>query len=616
MILREANRFCIRLWKDEGGVVLALTVIVFLSLFVMACSVYAIGENIRQRIEIQHAADSTAYAAAVVQADGVSRMAAINRAMAWTYAQLVKMQMDYIAHKWLDEVIEQYKEDRDDSEDFNESSIDGCDACTSKCPIGFDTLGIPELVFGKWFIGDPLTFIPPALDPPLSNLDVNGDGDWFTNVEIMNTLERVRLLLPLPVELRIELSKLNIEFMNLAQDALELALPFQISQAVDEAIRINMQNAETPADVLAGGADIRYALMLNQIHAAVANPLVVDYFDENIDEEDFFLRFGIENLAEDEFQSGWDTWFPLTSESGGEDGFQRKYDTAFDLTASWRYRGTRWLCIPIPNPFDPPCSCLKIPIGFHGTLIIGSLREVKASDDDVGLDDDDYETAIAHPRRLIPGFFAEEGAIVVGVARKVNNPLQALVGAAGNPAGLFNAFAVHAEPRYMWSAAASRAGYRDVRPSLSTSEAHYNSTIDSHIITDRSPQGISVSENKSRWMQDGWAKGEPDYSNLRQSDWDATLIPLRRAWSERRAAWEDRPRIAGIGGGYEAGYWEDDAANLVLSALWNIAPWSALGGGGGTRLSSLSGGQALGPPAMSGEGNNINYFLFDQPMFH
>ena len=47
-----ANRAARRLWQDESGVVLAVTVIIFLTLFLMACSVYAIGETVRQRAEL------------------------------------------------------------------------------------------------------------------------------------------------------------------------------------------------------------------------------------------------------------------------------------------------------------------------------------------------------------------------------------------------------------------------------------------------------------------------------------------------------------------------------------------------------------------------------------
>ena len=107
--LDQANSFCRRLWRDESGVVLALTVVVFLTLFVIACSVYAVGENIRQRIELQNAADAAAYSAAVVQADALSRVAALNKAMAWTHYQLVNMEMDYIQDRWMRLVSQRWR---------------------------------------------------------------------------------------------------------------------------------------------------------------------------------------------------------------------------------------------------------------------------------------------------------------------------------------------------------------------------------------------------------------------------------------------------------------------------------------------------------------------------
>ena len=41
MMLNAANRTVIRLWKDESGVVFALTVVVFLTLFMMGLGVAA-----------------------------------------------------------------------------------------------------------------------------------------------------------------------------------------------------------------------------------------------------------------------------------------------------------------------------------------------------------------------------------------------------------------------------------------------------------------------------------------------------------------------------------------------------------------------------------------------
>ena len=90
-----------RLVRDEGGVALMLTLGVFLFLFLACCGVYAVGETISRRVDLQNACDAGAHAAAVAQADVLSRMAVVNRAMSWNYVQMTKMQLDYITYNWL-----------------------------------------------------------------------------------------------------------------------------------------------------------------------------------------------------------------------------------------------------------------------------------------------------------------------------------------------------------------------------------------------------------------------------------------------------------------------------------------------------------------------------------
>lgn len=107
-ILRSELR---RLRREESGVALMLTLSVFLLLYVVCAGVYAIGETVRQKIELQNACDSAAYSAAVAQADGLSRMAMINRAMSWTYVKLTNMQIDYITYLWLKLVRKRFDED-------------------------------------------------------------------------------------------------------------------------------------------------------------------------------------------------------------------------------------------------------------------------------------------------------------------------------------------------------------------------------------------------------------------------------------------------------------------------------------------------------------------------
>ena len=97
--------------KDSEGFVLMSTLAIFLLLFLFCSSIYAISETIHQRVRLQNACDSAAYSAAVIQADGLSRMASINRAMSWTYVQMTNRQMDYITYRWLKLTCQQFAQD-------------------------------------------------------------------------------------------------------------------------------------------------------------------------------------------------------------------------------------------------------------------------------------------------------------------------------------------------------------------------------------------------------------------------------------------------------------------------------------------------------------------------
>ncbi|MCL1887865.1 MAG: pilus assembly protein TadG-related protein, partial [Kiritimatiellaeota bacterium] len=110
-IARAARDALVRLAREEDGVALMLTLGIFLFLFVTCCAVYATGETVRQKVELQNAADAAAYSAAVVQADALSRMATINRAMSWTYIQMTRAQMDYIAWRWIRLTHKRFRED-------------------------------------------------------------------------------------------------------------------------------------------------------------------------------------------------------------------------------------------------------------------------------------------------------------------------------------------------------------------------------------------------------------------------------------------------------------------------------------------------------------------------
>ena len=118
-VLSIAYRKLASLGSDEQGAILVITLAIFFFLFMLVSGVYTIGEAVHRRIELQNACDAAAYSAAVVQADGLSRMSVVNRAMAWTYVQMVRRQLDYITYRWLKLTYKQFKEDRDNAEDWH-----------------------------------------------------------------------------------------------------------------------------------------------------------------------------------------------------------------------------------------------------------------------------------------------------------------------------------------------------------------------------------------------------------------------------------------------------------------------------------------------------------------
>jgi|GEM_PF-4149308 len=97
---------------DDSGIAMAYTIVTFLVFFMICISTYAMSENIRRKMELQNACDAAAYSAAVVQADMLSRIAVLNRALSWTYLQTNKRHMDYVAEVWLAAIVNQHTNDK------------------------------------------------------------------------------------------------------------------------------------------------------------------------------------------------------------------------------------------------------------------------------------------------------------------------------------------------------------------------------------------------------------------------------------------------------------------------------------------------------------------------
>ena len=105
--------------RDENGAVILMTLGMFLFIYMLCIAIYAVGTSVHERIRLQNIADAAAYSASVAQADGLSRLATINRAISWTYIQLTRQQMDYIVHKWLKKTVTNFQEDLTKIQEWN-----------------------------------------------------------------------------------------------------------------------------------------------------------------------------------------------------------------------------------------------------------------------------------------------------------------------------------------------------------------------------------------------------------------------------------------------------------------------------------------------------------------
>lgn len=180
------------LWHDEKGVALVMTVGIYLLLFIVCAGVHAVGETARQKIELQNACDSAAYAAAVVQADGLSRMAMVNRAMSWTYVRLTNVQMDYITFRWMRKARNTFREDRKDCEEFNKQVW-----IPNPLPNGKGSFFTPFFCYWdcqNWYLGENRGWfcgVSSLLGGRSGNIKMNGDIRPFSSLDqAVNQIEQ------------------------------------------------------------------------------------------------------------------------------------------------------------------------------------------------------------------------------------------------------------------------------------------------------------------------------------------------------------------------------------------------------------------------------------------
>ena len=125
----------LRLKREDQGVIMAISLAVWMFLFVLICGVYTLGTTIQEREALQHASDAAAISAATIQADALSRMATINKAMSYTYMSMSRKQMDCILMEWLNLTKRRFSEDETAAKDWGQVLF----ICQPKPPVDFIT---------------------------------------------------------------------------------------------------------------------------------------------------------------------------------------------------------------------------------------------------------------------------------------------------------------------------------------------------------------------------------------------------------------------------------------------------------------------------------------------
>ena len=239
------------------------------------------------------------------------------------------------------------------------------------------------------------------------------------------------------------------------------------------------------------------------------------------------------------FEDGIDTWLRRgnrllddpDSELVGFKGIRRSYkqwEKDHKLYATWTWWSTKSLCtlteagwvhVPPGIPLTTcahviPPSCL---IDDHCTsyqTIPGSPLKVKMKAkvhaNILALWTDEYEGEECHPYVLDQEYFQKNGTITVGLAVENKNPWAPILGDVIR--GIFSAFNIGNgmswTPQYIVCFASAKAGYKYIGEDEDNEKRAYR--ID--------------------WKAVDWTD-EGQSWNLCQSDWDAVLIPVRRAES-------------------------------------------------------------------------------------
>ena len=467
-MIRSAQNTTKKLLIEDSGIAMPISLLVFLFLTFVCMSVFALGEVIRTRTELQYKVDNAAYAAALVQADSLSRIAVLNRALAWTYAQTNKRQMDYIVSRWLTESYDAFIEDADMVAGLHSAnSVTACNEHKTSVPenkrlhtTDYD-YGKTDVLYGVTnasLLVDLSSIIQSSLSGGfLPAQRIHGIFEEGTQKDAERLQEAVDVLRPLLTVLQddIKVGSANIHTMNEQIKEIQDNLPSRIYLAVTEILGKNNNG------LTVGVGEYWYK----------ENQKKPTWFTIPDSWNEFKSRYIVNSDPDSWGEKGW--WAPVK----GKDGINHSYVGNFQL--QWQPYYVGWSCQPdkhIPVPvINFPLRTVSTGMSPDGTpwgnICDGVLWN---------------NSPKVNPAKLIPGFFGKNGSIVVAA----KTPIPDLF---GNVFGK-NKFLNFQVDGNLWAVSAARAGYRN-------GEKYENSKF----------------LNEEEW-------------NLFVDDWDAMFLPVGRCW--------------------------------------------------------------------------------------
>lgn len=524
----------VRLGRDEDGAALIVTLALFMFMYVSCSGIFAIGQTAKNRIHLQNACDAAAYSAAVIQADTLSRIATINRAMAWTYVSMTRRQMDYIVYKWLKETCKHHEDDERAAQAYVVSRYVCKKLIHDIPPLGY---GISDIKLNGGLTSYSRSTLKNAYDSDFPAwMSKKEQLPSFYSLESSGSLKPSVSLDDLASQIDVDLA--TIKDMGDAEEDLAKQLSDRIKRAVPKVLEANMvpmqpnscywyiKLHEGPSvdSQTQESSDAEVQGYLRELHNTEA-------------EELRFVRFGIDVASSastyDVFGKGANKWFVRDTTGAG---IRRSYNKGGNiLRAEWEWYATEWECFDVPYP---PYH-VGVPVSWasksdcwhsHARCYCGAygreekdgdyitrrwIKAVSYADNNKNYDGSNIEARFrsmkdnkyvyARPLVLRDTYFGEKGTITVGLACYNENPWYRIfknsagVGK-GILGGIFAAFNPYKHVEWSWAFSSAKAGYKFKDENLETRD----------------------------YMVD-WNGNQ--LWNLCQSDWDAVFVPVRRAVS-------------------------------------------------------------------------------------